>query len=50
MLTKVERKMMERMLADLNIVAERLGDDNTYHSGVIDGQIHLLKKLLGVLK
>ena len=49
MLNKMERMMMEQMLADINTVAEMLGDDNTYHSGIIDCQIHLLKKLLGVL-
>jgi len=62
MLTKMERMMMEQMLADLETLNERNGERSRHErndamirklafgEGSIDGRIRLLKQLLGVLK
>ena len=62
MLTKMERKFMEQMLADLETLNERNGvrscDERNdamirklaFSEGSIDGRIRLLKQLLKVLK
>ena len=64
MLNKMERMMMEQMLADLEALRERFYSDypnrglkmdteirnEASGAGSVNGRIHLLKKLLQVLK
>jgi hypothetical protein len=62
MLNKMERMMMEQMIADLEMLQERNGERSrhemndamarkyAFSEGSIHGRIHLIKQLLQVLK